>query len=102
MGVDPSIWVAIISVLGTLTATFGPKLLKALLAGVSKLDEVHEQVKNTHSTNLREDLDVIAELVRGVQADIAGLRQDIRQERQERVDLDARVTTIVQKYHGSE
>lgn len=97
---DPSIWVAIISVLGTLIVTFGPKVLKSLNERARQLGEVHEQVKNTHTTNMREDIDLLLELMRSMQADITGLRHDGQQERQERVDLGARVTVIEQKYRS--
>ena len=59
---------------------------------------VRAQVKNSHTTNLREDVDtVLAKLdavIDGQQrhdAEIAGLRADMRVERQERLALAARV-----------
>lgn len=45
-----------------------------------RLNEVHDQVKNTHTTNLREDLDQL-------HVEVSGLREDLRLEREERLQL---------------
>ncbi|MBU8821059.1 DUF2746 domain-containing protein [Mycolicibacterium goodii] len=60
----------------------------------AKTDEIHEQVVNTHDTNMREDLDELRDLVtdgfRRVERDIGGMREEIRTERKERIEGDKR------------
>ncbi|QGJ90179.1 membrane protein [Mycobacterium phage SheaKeira] len=67
-----------------------------------KLGDIKEQVANSHSTNLRDDIDrVIAAVaavtetvgdvkfqLRDVKQDIGGLREELRFERQERINGD--------------
>lgn len=90
--IDPSVQVAIVSVLGTLIVTFGPKVARNLNERARQLGEVHEQVKNTHTTNFREDLDQVRDLViagfKKVDARIDGIHDEIRQERAERFAAD--------------
>jgi hypothetical protein len=71
--------------------------------------EAKEQVKNSHSTNLRDDMDRMHDDVREALrlivehgeslkrhgSEIGGLRADIRQERQERLHLSQRVDTVM-------
>lgn len=75
----------------------------------AKLDAVTEQVSNGHKSNLREDIDRIAdgqaEILAGLGRQDAvllehgralnGLRDDIAQERRERADLAERVNTHI-------
>ncbi|AXC38492.1 hypothetical protein SEA_RUBEELU_29 [Mycobacterium phage Rubeelu] len=60
----------------------------------AKTDEIHEQVVNTHETNLRADFDELRDLVtdgfRRVERDIGGIREEIRTERKERIAGDRR------------
>ena len=92
MGVDPTIYVALISA-ATGVATTGLTVWQR-----KRINEMHYEVKNTHTTNLRDDIDRGFESVR---SDIAGLRQDQRQERQERMDLGDRFDEHC-KHHGGE
>lgn len=76
---DPIVQVAIVggaaSVMCALIGLFGviiPKIHK----NSASLDEVKEQVRNTHSTNLREDLDFIRDVVLDVRADVSWVRRD--------------------------
>lgn len=62
------------------------------------LAEVHDQVQNSHKTNLRDDMDRVLDKLDDViggqrrhDKEIAGIREDLRQERQERMALAARV-----------
>jgi hypothetical protein len=59
---------------------------------------VRAEVKNSHKTNLREDVDKVLDKLDAVidgqdrhDAEISGLRADLRVERQERLALAARV-----------
>ncbi|ASR84881.1 minor tail protein [Mycobacterium phage MKC-IRE-01] len=60
----------------------------------AKTDEIHEHVVNTHTSNMRKDLDDLRELVvdgfRRVERDIGGIREEIRTERKERIAGDRR------------
>lgn len=65
------------------------------------VEETRHEVKNSHKTNLRDDLDLmhsdikaIAEVQRAQGADIIGIRTDLRLERQERIELGNRVTAL--------
>ncbi|QFG11544.1 hypothetical protein PBI_BOGOSYJAY_31 [Mycobacterium phage BogosyJay] len=67
-----------------------------------KLGDIKEQVANSHNTNLRDDIDRVLDAVSNltgqvgdlkqnvnhVTNDIGGLREDLRQERQERINGD--------------
>lgn len=66
-----------------------PALIWAL-ASWRDQKKVLEEVKNKHSTNLREDLDIIRDEIRGLSKDFVGLRDELRQERQERIEGDQR------------
>lgn len=51
-------------------------LVKHLLGVRKVLGIVNEQVSNAHGTNLRDDLDLIRDLVLDVKADTAWVRRD--------------------------
>lgn len=63
------------------------------------LKAVHEQVQNSHSTNLREDIDEIRDLVKGgfskVDRRLDGLQEELRTERLERIAGDNRLSVNV-------
>ena len=87
---DPIVQVAIVggaaSVMCALIGLFGviiPKLHK----NTASLHEVKEQVRNSHGTNLRDDLDFIRDVVLDVRADVAWVRRD-------HLDLTKRVQTL--------
>jgi hypothetical protein len=75
--------------------------LAAISAMVIQLIQSHEkvsadikatrhQVQNSHSTNLRDDIDAIAELGRMTLRSVEALRDELAQERKERIAGDAR------------
>ncbi|TDH57588.1 DUF2746 domain-containing protein [Mycobacterium eburneum] len=66
-----------------------------------ELGEVREQVKNSHETNLRDDLDSLRVEMRAgfdemrtahkeTRRDIGGIREELRDERRERIEGDRR------------
>lgn len=66
---------------------------------VGKIDAIHEQAVNNHTTNMREDMDEIRDLVRagfdkvdkrfdGVDEQFRIVQRDLSIERQERIDGD--------------
>jgi len=67
--------------------------------------ESRDQVANTHSTNLRDDVDQVIALVREAveqgrqtRLDIGGLREELRQERRERHDGDAALARRTEEF----
>ncbi len=97
-GVDPTVWVAAITGLIALTTTV------VTLRQNSHIDGIKAQVKNSHNTNLRDDIDGLRHEIERVtgkvdhvlaaqqrqERDIAGFREDLRQERWERLALSER------------
>lgn len=73
--VDPTIVVAAIGTVGT--------IIVAIIQTHHgrRVKEVHEQVKNSHPTNLRADVDEIKAELRRQGEEIAQLRADIRVDR---------------------
>lgn len=63
--------------------------------------EVKDQVKNSHRTNLRDDLDRLTSIVESLAADIRGLRNDVEfdrgERRQHRRDIKDRFERIEEK-----
>lgn len=82
--IDPNIVVAAITTAGAIATAFIVRAQKR------RIDEVHEQVKNTHTSNLRDDVDKLIEFNQLALREIAALRTDLQLERQERIALDAR------------
>lgn len=92
---DPTVQTAIVGAVAAIAvAAFGAYGNKRLNQQDQKLKAVHHQVANSHETNLRDDLDRVIDgietLVEGQRRhdeEIAGLRDDFRIERQERLAL---------------
>ncbi|MFY1688187.1 DUF2746 domain-containing protein [Plantactinospora sp. WMMB782] len=101
--IDPAVQVALVAAV----ATVGAAAIAAIpgLLQRRQLREVKEQVANNHSTNLRDDVDrvidglnnataalaQVLENQRRHDAEIAGVRQDLRIEREERLTLARRI-----------
>ncbi|MGW0245044.1 DUF2746 domain-containing protein [Nocardia goodfellowii] len=64
------------------------------------LAEVKEQVSNTHSTNLRDDVDDIMSELRGLRSDVAEVRIEVRDNRSETRQLRTDVREVRQ--HSAE
>ncbi|MFF4244298.1 DUF2746 domain-containing protein [Streptomyces sp. NPDC001822] len=111
MSFDPSVQVAIVTAGGTLGVALVGVLVEMVrrqgtaLAQVREhTEEARDQVSNTHSTNLRDDLDrVIAGLDRVLEGqvehsrDIRGLRADLSHERAERLAVSERLDSHMNK-----
>lgn len=98
---DPQVQAAFVGGLLALLATGTGGILALLKTILSHMQEVKHQVKNSHSSNLRDDLDVIRddlkEVLRVSQANTGAiqlLHEDIRDERRERIRLDGRVECL--------
>lgn len=76
--------VALIGTVGTLGGIALPLMWKA---HGKRLDVITDQVRNDHGSNLRDDLDLIRDLVLDVRADMAWVRRD-------HIDLTRRVEIL--------
>lgn len=93
---DPQVLAAwIIGGLTLLTAILGIVLPKLLSQGRA-IGRIHDQVTNSHETNLREDIDDLrALMIHGFQTmgdQMSDIRLDVAWERRERMDLAERMT----------
>jgi methylthioribose-1-phosphate isomerase len=109
MTLDPNVQVALVSAGGVVTAAFMGVLVELVRRQGTALAEVREhaqeareQVSNTHSTNLRDDLDrVISGLDRVLEGqaehsrDIRELRSELSHERSERLAVSERLDTHI-------
>ena len=111
---DPTVQVALVTVAGTVLVALLGLVAEALRRHSKSLNEVKEntreakeQVKNSHKTNLRDDLDQVVlllnralenqarhdESLRDLAHDVNGLRTEIRHERDERLEVSRRLDT---------
>jgi L-asparaginase/Glu-tRNA(Gln) amidotransferase subunit D len=102
---EPTVQVALVSTGGTILVTLIGVVVEMLRRNRKALTEVQEnvqvardQVANSHSTNLRDDMDSLHDDVREVLdvlrqhgKEIGGLREDLRQERVERLAVADRL-----------
>jgi L-serine deaminase len=109
MSLDPSVQVAIVSAGGMVTAALVGVLVELVRRQGTALAEVREhaqeareQVSNTHSTNLRDDLDRVISGLDQVLAgqaehsrDIRELRAELSHERAERLAVAERLDTHI-------
>jgi hypothetical protein len=112
LALEPTVQSALVTGAGTvLVALIGvvAELLrrqhKALDAVKQHTEATHDQVQNGHPSNLRDDVDRLLvgvdqvldgqarhdQLLRGHAAEIGGLRQELRHERAERLDVERRL-----------
>ncbi|NWF28256.1 DUF2746 domain-containing protein [Streptomyces sp. PKU-EA00015] len=109
MSLDPNVQVALVSAGGVVTAAFMGVLVELVRRQGTALAEVREhaqeardQVSNTHTTNLRDDLDqVISGLDQVLEGqaehsrDIRELRTELSHERSERLAVAERLDTHI-------
>ncbi|WMI33348.1 hypothetical protein SEA_PROVOLONE_27 [Streptomyces phage Provolone] len=107
MSTEPTVQVALVTTGGTILVTLIGVVVEMLRRNHKALSEVQEnvtiardQVANSHSTNLRDDMDRLHDDVREVLdvlrqhgSEIGGLRADLRQERAERMEVSRRLDT---------
>ena len=112
---DPSVQAAAITGACTVLVALVGVVVELLRRGHKALQAVREhaevtrgEVQNAHRTNLRDDLDHLmrgvdqlldgqqrhAELLREHARDIGGIRQELRHERTERLDIERRVDRL--------
>ncbi|AWY07591.1 membrane protein [Streptomyces phage Yosif] len=103
--VEPSTQVAVITTGGTVVVALIGALVEFMRRQHNAINDIREhaaeardQVANTHSTNLRDDLDDLHSDVRQVLdvlrqhgSEISGIRAEIRQEREERLAVSDRL-----------
>lgn len=92
---DPTIIVAVIAAAASMATAYMARAQRRDVA------LVRTQVQNSHTTNLREDIDRVLDGLERVHtgqsrhdAEIAGIRRDIRDERRERMALAERIAHI--------
>jgi hypothetical protein len=120
LDLDPTVQVSIVGVLGPVAlalvgifAEYVRRKLNSVSDTVNSAEdharEAKEQVKNSHTTNLRDDMDLLHDDVKEVLrvladhgldlkrhgSEIGGLRADMRLERDERLHLSKRVDTVM-------
>ncbi|GAB2329221.1 hypothetical protein STREPTOSP366_43900 [Streptomyces variabilis] len=102
MTMDPSVQVALVSAGGAVTAAFVGVLVELVRRQGRVMGEVREHVANTHTTNLRDDLDQVVHgmgrLLEGQERhgeELASLRREIAHERTERLAVAERLDTHV-------
>lgn len=82
------------ALVGVLITVIAPRVVRQ----GRQLDAAVEQLRNSHGTNLRDDLDVIRDEVRagftGVTERLHELTTDLAWERRERMDLSHRVDAL--------
>lgn len=92
---ESTIWVALI------TGGFG--LASAVIVNrrmSRRLGLVHDQVANTHDTNLRDDIDRVLDALGDVRNDIALLRTEVSHDRRERIELGWQVDRIAAQHRA--
>lgn len=102
----PDLGVAVVSTLGTVVVAVLGLLAEALRRHYRVISELREntreareQVKNSHGTNLRDDIDDLHVDVRQILTEMGRFRDDLALEREERLEvsrrLDAHLTHLI-------
>lgn len=99
MALDPTVQVAIIgAVSSVVTLIVGWLLNRHLKTSVEHASAAREQVQNSHTTNLRDDIDRVLAGIAALELgqrrhdkEFEGIRQDMAHERSERQDVSRRV-----------
>jgi hypothetical protein len=115
LALEPSVQAAAVTALGAVFVALTGIVVELLrrqqkTIGAMKADAAatRDQVQNSHGTNLRDDVDKVLggvddllagqrrhdELLRAHARDIGGLRQEIRHERAERLDVERRLNRL--------
>ena len=105
---EPAVQSAAVTAIGAILVTLIGVVVELLRRSHKRLGVVTDQVQNSHPTNLRDDVDTLLhgvgqlldgqarhdELLREHAADIGGLRQELRHERAERLDVERRLDRL--------
>jgi hypothetical protein len=101
VALEASVQAAAVTAFGAILVALIGIALELLRRNNKRLGSVQQQVQNSHPTNLRADVDdVLAALERiertqGQHGDeIGGLREEIRHERAERLDVERRIDRL--------
>lgn len=105
---EPSVQASFVTASGAVVVALIGVLVEILRRQHKRLGEVCEHVANSHETNLRDDLDKVIhglgevkEMLREQAKDINGLREEIRHERAERLDVERRLDIFMTAQRGS-
>ncbi|MDH6462048.1 hypothetical protein M2302_002223 [Micromonospora sp. A200] len=98
LALEAPVQAAMVTAGGGVTVALVGVLVEILRRQHKRLGEVREHVANSHQTNLRDDVDqVLAGLDRVLEGqlrhsrEIAGLREELRHERVERLEVERRL-----------
>jgi len=111
LALDPPVQAATVTAAATVMVALIGVMLEMMRRNHKKLGDVQQntkdavhQVQNSHSTNLRDDIDRVLQSLDRVELtqrlhgkDIGGLREEMRQERVERNDLERRVDRLTER-----
>lgn len=109
MALDPTVQTAIVGgVFGLLALLLDRRRGRDIKAVAEHASAAREQVQNSHSTNLRDDLDKVLDGIETLKqgqtqhsSEIGGLRADLRQERIERLDVARRLDDHTKMTHAA-
>ena len=85
----------------TALSAVGVALIQRNTAIEKGITETMEQVKNSHVTNLRDDLDEVYETVVHIVKVLEGMDQEMRTERAERVNLSDRMDAHISRWEAT-
>ncbi|MEV4642780.1 DUF2746 domain-containing protein [Actinoplanes sp. NPDC049548] len=99
LALDATVQAATVTALGTIIVALVGIALELLRRNHKRLGTVRDQVQNNHDTNLRDDVDQVLTGLDDVKnmlhqhgRDIGGIREELRHERAERLDVERRLT----------
>lgn len=88
---DSDIIIALVTAGFALVGAIGVELIRRHSQTAADIAITREQVQNSHTTNLREDIDELHADVRRVLTELTEVRKDLQVERQERLALSDRL-----------
>ena len=98
LALDTPVQSAVVTAAGAIIVALVGVALELLRRSHQRLGEVTDQVKNSHGTNLRDDLDQVVAAVSRIESAqtlnagaVTELRAELRHERVERLDVERRL-----------
>lgn len=93
VNIETEVIVALITAGLAAVAAVGVELLRRNREAAADIAATREQVQNSHTTNLRDDIDSLHDDVRTILSELSAARTDLRVEREERLALARRLET---------
>ncbi len=102
---EASVQAATVTAIGAIIVALVGIALELLRRNHKQLGTVRDQVQNKHSTNLRDDvdkvlsgLDDVKTILRQHGSEIGGIREELRHERAERLDVERRLNDLTRDH----